>query len=130
MSSSWLFSKFTPRILKFLKVNVIVKDRNIYEPGKNYLFVNLNQESVLGSLGISTAFPNHVQDSLFYLVNARFAYLMPIWGWILAIKAVVVWKDIKSSRKSALGRCIERVSKGESLYMSIEGDRSRDGSLR
>ncbi len=81
--------KTTPRILKLLNVEVVVKDQNVYEASRNYVFVNLNQESLIGSFGIALAFPIKLLDQIFYLVNARFAYLMPLWGWSVAANAVV-----------------------------------------
>ena len=75
--------------MELLKIRVIVKDSNIYDESRNYLFVNLNQQSLVGSFGISSAFPAHLLDSIFYLVNARFAFMMPIWGWAVATRAVV-----------------------------------------
>lgn len=125
-----LFSVIVPRVLKFLKVDVKVKNNNyVYDHTKRYIFVNLNQQSLIGSFGISATFPQSLEKSIFYLVNAKFAYLVPVWGWLLAKNAVIVWRNISWSRKSALARCIAKIKEGKSLYMSIEGQRTRDNSL-
>jgi len=97
-----------------------------YISGESYIFVNMNQESLLGSIGLPVCF-GEMEELPFYLVNARFAYLAPLLGWERGARGVVIWKHWKASRKRGLQECVDRVRGGESLYMSIEGTRTRDG---
>lgn len=99
-------------------------------PEPPYIFALLNQTSLAEAFFIPQVLPDIPHQGLI-LANIEFL-MLPFVGWdCLATGAVVVFRGWPWQRQRAKERAVhELAQKKRSLYMSIEGRRSRDGSLQ
>lgn len=89
------------------------------------LFVHLNQQTLLSGLIYIRALP----APFALIVNVEFAAL-PFVGWLtVAQGAVVIVRQWPEQAKRALATVPARLRAGESFGISIEGQRTKDGSL-
>jgi 1-acyl-sn-glycerol-3-phosphate acyltransferase len=107
-------------------LEVTVEDRNHGDyPAPPYLFVQLNQASLCETF----ALPPTVPVPYAICMNVEYA-LLPFVGWAhWAIGGVVLVRQWPAQSRRELGRAVERLRRGESLVISIEGARSPDGRL-
>lgn len=90
-----------------------------------HVFVQLNQTSLSESIALPSLLPTPVR----ILMNVEYA-LIPFLGWAhVILGAVVVVRQWKGQTRRALRRCLQYIRSGESVVLSIEGRRSRDGGL-
>lgn len=121
-----LFSLWDRLAQRLFGVRVEVEDRNRgqYDAGP-YVFVQLNQRSLAETFIAHDALPL----PLLLFTNIEYA-LLPLIGWGPWLSgAVIVVRQWERQRRRALDRAVEKVRRGRSFYMSIEGARSPDGRL-
>ena len=120
-----LVDLWTRLALALLRVDVDVDDRGLAGAGpRPHVYVLLNQTSPIESLVIPRLVPPCTG-----FANIEFL-LLPLVGWVTwARGAVVVIRQWPRSRRSALARAMQRLARGESIYISIEGRRSPTGAL-
>lgn len=93
--------------------------------GAGALFVHLNQQTLLSGLIYIRALP----APFALIVNVEFAAL-PFLGWLtVAQGAVVIVRQWPEQAKRALATVPPRLRAGENFGISIEGQRTKDGSL-
>ncbi|MFI5297607.1 MAG: lysophospholipid acyltransferase family protein [Polyangiales bacterium] len=89
-----------------------------------YLFLHLNQASHIESC-LYPAIP----ASFRAVVNAEYA-IFPLVGWVqVALGAIVVVRQWRAQGRYQMARAEEILRRGENVAVSIEGHRSRDGTL-
>jgi 1-acyl-sn-glycerol-3-phosphate acyltransferase len=90
-----------------------------------YLFVHLNQNSLLESVlfPIVPSYPNSL------LTNYEFT-LIPFLGWCYYLTGVTIDRSNPVSARGGVDECVRQMKEeGRNFYMSVEGVRSKDGSL-
>jgi 1-acyl-sn-glycerol-3-phosphate acyltransferase len=117
--------RWATSVLDRLGIEVHVEHR----PGartdhRGVLFVHLNQQTLLSQALYSVSLPPCA-----LVVNVEYAAL-PLLGWAaIALGSVPIVRQRPAQAKAALGRVRDRLLSGETLAISIEGRRSRDGTL-
>jgi 1-acyl-sn-glycerol-3-phosphate acyltransferase len=90
-----------------------------------YVFVQLNQASFLDTIVVPPSIPVKNRP----IVNVEFAFV-PIYGWLVwATGAVVLTRPSPERARRTMARALAATARGTSVYISIEGRRSRDGAL-
>lgn len=100
-----------------------------YERDRPYLFLLLNQTSLIESLAIPACLSTL---GLYAPTFLNYEYgLLPIIGWNCALlDGVIIVRDWTEQAKGGVEKAVQRMQTyNESFYMSIEGRRSEDGSL-
>jgi 1-acyl-sn-glycerol-3-phosphate acyltransferase len=126
LESAWRFQRqWATDVLLRLGIDVHVELR--LEPQsrrKGALFVHLNQQTLLAPLLYAVSL-----EPCALVVNVEYAAL-PFVGWTsIAMGGVPIVRQRPSQAKRALARVRERIVRGEDFGISIEGRRTRDGSL-
>lgn len=118
--------RWATTVLSALGIALRVDDRSgaPTRPGCGTLYVFLNQTTLLAMPILSAALPPHAT-----VINVEFA-MLPLVGWLcVAQRGIVIVRQRPAQSKAALSRAVDRLRAGESLGISIEGQRSRDGNL-
>jgi len=120
-----LLREWGSRERELFGVDLTVLDENDGDYGPPpYLFVHLNQSSHIESWIFSA-----IRTPIRYIVNLRYA-AFPLVGWTqVALGAIVVVRKWKAQGRRQMERAREILEGGENVAVSIEGFRSRDGSL-
>jgi 1-acyl-sn-glycerol-3-phosphate acyltransferase len=107
-------------------IDLEVKDESGCDYGSPpYLFVMLNQTTLLDSFVLPVSLPLPVRC----VINLEFA-LLPFVGWARWLAGdVMIVRGWRKHAVARLGRVEELLRRGESFLISIEGKRSKDGSL-
>jgi 1-acyl-sn-glycerol-3-phosphate acyltransferase len=107
-------------------LDVRIRDENGGRyPAPPYVFVQLNQSSFLDTIVVPPSIPVTNRP----IVNVEFAFL-PIYGWLAwATGAFVVTRQSPERARRTMARALEATARGTSVVVSIEGRRSRDGTL-
>jgi 1-acyl-sn-glycerol-3-phosphate acyltransferase len=120
-----LFISCNKFILKLFGIKVWVVNENENKDTSNgCVFVLLNQTSLLdGSIGATILpFPWRA------IVNIEYA-LIPVFGWAMVIFSWVIVRQWPKQAQKALKKVEAYLQSGGNIWMSIEGKRSRGGSL-
>lgn len=115
------------RILSDAKVTVRVDDRSdmAAHGDRPRLYVHLDQQTLLPI----AIYPLVFQRRFSLIANLEFA-LLPVIGWLtVAHGAVVLVRQWPDQARRGMRRAADRLRKGESFGVSIEGQRPRDGEL-
>eukprot|EP01125_Pyxidicula_operculata_P023096 TRINITY_DN9801_c0_g1_i1.p1 TRINITY_DN9801_c0_g1~~TRINITY_DN9801_c0_g1_i1.p1 ORF type:complete len:359 (-),score=56.10 TRINITY_DN9801_c0_g1_i1:102-1037(-) len=117
-------------LTKLLKVKLKIEESGEDYGNPPYVFVMLNQTSLLESLLIlPAALPS--STAVFTFANFEFL-LIPLIGWVFwrALRAEMVVRQNPKQGRAALDRAVHRmIENKESIFISIEGRRSKDGTL-
>lgn len=111
--------------LRMYGIEVYVKnDNDSSENLSGCVFTLLNQNSLLdGPVGIC-AIPRPCKG----IVNLEYA-MIPFFGWCMWIFCWVIIRQWPSQAKKTLAKAVSYLQNGGNLWMSIEGRRSKNGSL-
>ncbi len=90
----------------------------------NCIYVQLNQESLIDGF----VFPMVAPLPYKTVVNIEFA-LIPFYGWVTAILGWVIIRQRPEQAKRTLEKVVSNLRMGGATGISIEGKRSKDGSL-
>tara|TARA_R110001583_G_scaffold143250_1_gene295354 strand:- start:480 stop:1193 length:714 start_codon:yes stop_codon:yes gene_type:complete len=90
----------------------------------NTVFVLLNQSSFLDSMIAPTLPVSKTRG----IINFEFA-IYPVIGWFLAITNFVIIRQWSAQAKTTLNRTNKFLRSGGNMVISIEGKRTKDGSL-
>ena len=111
--------------LKFSGIKVQVQNEN--DPSKNLsgsLFTLLAQTSLLdGPVGVC-AIPRPCRG----IVNVEYT-LIPFFGWAIGVFSYVLFRQWSWQSKIALSKVDKFLRNGGNLWVSIEGKRSKNGSI-
>jgi len=111
--------------LKLYNIRVHVEnDNGSIEKLNGCIFTLLSQKSLLdGPIGISVI-PGYCRG----IVNLEYA-MIPFFGWATSIISWVIIRQWPSQARKVLSKVNTFLRNGGNLWMSIEGKRSKDGSL-
>lgn len=115
------------QFLQAMGIQLSVDDRSGLKPedGRPVLFVHLDQQTLLSV----ALYPLIMNRPFSLIVNIEFA-LLPLVGWqTVANGAVVVVRQWSAQAQAGMRRAAQRLSEGQTMAMSVEGQRSKDGSL-
>jgi 1-acyl-sn-glycerol-3-phosphate acyltransferase len=120
-----LFLRWCGLSCRILGIRVHLRDENggVYDDAP-YVFVLLNQTS----LAESVVWPPFIPVPYKVFANLEFL-LLPLLGWITWTFSIPVVRQWRAQARRAIGRAEEHLKKGGTIVISIEGRRSRDGSL-
>jgi 1-acyl-sn-glycerol-3-phosphate acyltransferase len=122
-----LFRLWSRTLLKVLGIDLEIEDRSGGSyASPPYLFVLLNQASILEVCYWVQAFPSPFTG----LINIEYA-LLPFVGWATWFhgKGITVVRQWRWQARRAIRTASRRLAAGQTMLISIEGQRSRDGSL-
>ena len=111
--------------LRLFGVAVTVRNENDSgEPLTGCIFTLLDQTSLLdGPVGV-TVIPRPCKG----VVNLEYA-LIPIFGWSMWVFCWVIIRQWPAQARKSLSKAESFLQDGGNLWMSIEGKRSKDGSI-
>jgi len=111
--------------LRMYSIDVCVQnDNGSTEKLAGCIFILLNQNSLLdGPVGISVI-PKPCRG----IVNFEYA-IIPFFGWAMWVFCWVIIRQWPSQAKKTLAKVAAFLRNGGNIWMSIEGRRSKDGSL-
>lgn len=116
--------RWAAEMRELLRIDARVDDRS-GGPRAPALYVHLNQQTLLSPLLYPLAAP-HVHQ---LVVNVEFAAL-PLVGWLCVLHgSVPIVRQWPAHARARLADVVARLRAGEAFGMSIEGQRTRDGSL-
>ncbi|MEW5851834.1 MAG: lysophospholipid acyltransferase family protein [Myxococcota bacterium] len=121
----WILRGWSALELRILGVDVELEDRTGGLRAPPYVFVQLNQGSLLDVLPWIQSVDLPVRP----IINVEFA-LLPFLGWALtAGGGIVVVRQWSWQARRAMARAEAALRAGSSVGVSIEGRRSPDGTL-
>ena len=111
--------------LKMYGIDVWVQnDNDSTEHLAGCIFTLLNQNSLLDGLMGICAIPGHCRG----IVNLEYA-LIPFFGWAMWSSCWVIIRQWPSQARKTLAKVAAFLQNGGNIWMSIEGRRSKNGSL-
>ncbi len=112
--------------LMVLKIEVIQENHNTEKDlqSGNCIYVQLNQESLLEGVVFPIVAPTPYRS----IINIEFA-LIPFYGLAAAIAGWVIIRQWPKQAKRKLNKVASNLRGGGFVLISIEGKRSKDGSL-
>jgi 1-acyl-sn-glycerol-3-phosphate acyltransferase len=124
-ASRRLLTKWARLQLDRLGIELHVENLSGLESPRAVLFVDLFQQTLLSTLVYPCVFPWLCR----YIVNVEYAAL-PWVGWVTMVQgSVPIVRQRPSQAKRALERVVRQLRAGESFGISIEGQRTPDGTL-
>jgi 1-acyl-sn-glycerol-3-phosphate acyltransferase len=125
-SAAWQIIVFWNRhFLKLFGVEVNVEYVNPdIDMSSGGVVVGLNQQSLLDPIIGQVAAPKMFMS----IWNIEYA-IIPFIGWISLLFGWVIIRQWPRQAKTALKKAVSYIRKGGFVYLSIEGSRSKDGSL-
>lgn len=125
-ASTWFLKSWCETQLKIFGIQISVTDRNCGKyDSPPYLYVHLNQTSLAETFVMHSVMPT--EGDVF--MNLGYA-LLPFVGWFAWFRGgVTVVLQWPWQIRRAMEKVIRRLKSGKNFYMSIEGKRSRDGTL-
>lgn len=120
-----LFLSWVNFIKKLYRIDVeVINDNDPAENLAGCVFTLLNQNSLLdGPLGLC-AIPRPFKA----IVNFEYV-LIPFFGWVMTTANFVIIRQWPSQAKNTLAKVEDFLQNKGNIWMSIEGKRSKDGSL-
>jgi 1-acyl-sn-glycerol-3-phosphate acyltransferase len=105
-------------------ITLTVDDRNPPGSLKGCVFVVLNQSSLLDTLLADTVVPLPLSG----VINIEYA-LIPIFGWLFFVFSWVIVRQWPRQAKRTIQKISGYLQSGGNILISIEGKRSKDGTL-
>ena len=111
--------------LGIFDIDVDVFEESALSPERPYVFVHLNQTSLLEAFLL----PRVLDRPLRVVVNWEFACFPFAGPSVVAAGGLVVVRQWRAQATWMLRRAVDNLRRGESIAISIEGQRSPDGRL-
>jgi len=120
-----IFISWNRFFLRLFRIEITLENENDSTVTTNgCIFILLNQTSLLdGSIG-AMRIPLPWRG----LVNIEFA-LIPVFGWAMCIFSWIIIRQWPKQAKKTMKKVTSFIQAGGNLWISIEGNRSKDGSL-
>ncbi len=120
-----IFRNWTHISYRIFGITLSLRDDNDGDHGRRpQLYVMLNQSSLAEALVSTLLLPPH-----YTIINLEYA-AMPLIGWArMLLGDLVIVRQWKRQAKRGIERAAARLAAGDAWMISIEGARSRDGSL-
>jgi 1-acyl-sn-glycerol-3-phosphate acyltransferase len=106
-------------------LEVSLADANRAYPERGLIVVYLNQTSLIETVILPWMCPRPAKG----ILNVEFA-LIPFFGWVQAVRGRVLVRQWPAQAKRQLRRAARDLRRGACYFISIEGNRSRDGRLQ
>lgn len=119
-----IFRAWNRFYLQLFGINLTIEDRNPAGSLHGCVFVVLNQSSLLDTLITETVVPLPAKG----VTNIEYA-LVPVFGWICFVFSWVIVRQWLWQAKRALRKISGYLQGGGNILISIEGRRSKDGTL-
>lgn len=119
-----IFRAWNRFYLQLFGINLTIEDMNPAGSLHGCVFVVLNQSSLLDTLITETVVPLPAKG----VTNIEYA-LVPVFGWICFVFSWVIVRQWPWQAKRALRKISGYLQGGGNILISIEGRRSKDGTL-
>ncbi len=120
-----IIRKWIYLFIKLFNIQIVVENENeVEQDNAGNVFTLLNQTSLVdGLVGILT-----MPLPLRGLINFEYA-LIPFFGWFLAMVSYVIIRQLPKQAINTIDRTTQYLQNGGNMWLSIEGRRSKNGTL-